>query len=120
MSDPDDVVEVSRDGPVALMTLNRPERLNAFDGQCVHTMWTRMAALGRDRSVRAVVLTGAGRAFCAGGDLAALMEDSPDRPGDRRAGRHDRGVRRHGGHGNGLLVLRLQPRSLPGGRETSG
>jgi 2-(1,2-epoxy-1,2-dihydrophenyl)acetyl-CoA isomerase len=78
-----DLVAVSREGPVAVMTLNRPERLNAFDGETVHAMWSSMAALGRDRSVRAVVLTGAGRAFCAGGDLAALMDDSPDRPGDR-------------------------------------
>jgi len=82
MSKSDDVVLVFREGPLAVMTLNRPERLNAFDGRCVHLMWSRLAGLGRDPGVRAAVLTGAGRAFCAGGDLAALMQDNPERPGD--------------------------------------
>jgi 2-(1,2-epoxy-1,2-dihydrophenyl)acetyl-CoA isomerase len=83
MSDPNEPVIVSREGSLAIMTLNRPDRLNAFDVPRIHTMWNCMAALGRDSDVRVVVLTGAGRAFCAGGDLAAMMKDEPVRPGDR-------------------------------------
>jgi len=62
---------VERDGPVALVTLNRPERMNAWT-------WTMSAELGRafgelddDDSCRAIVVTGAGRAFCAGADLGS-------------------------------------------------
>jgi enoyl-CoA hydratase/carnithine racemase len=62
---------VERDGPVALITLNRPDRMNAWT-------WTMSAELGRafgaldeEDSCRAIVVTGAGRAFCAGADLGS-------------------------------------------------
>jgi enoyl-CoA hydratase/carnithine racemase len=59
------------DGPAAIITLNRPERLNAF----THTMMQEMiAALDQadaDDDVRGVIVTGAGRGFCAGADLGA-------------------------------------------------
>ncbi len=62
---------VERDGGVAIVTLNRPDRLNAFDGaQTMHTSQV-MRELALDRDVRVVVVTGAGRGFSAGADLAA-------------------------------------------------
>ena len=60
-----------RDFGVSLVTLNRPDRLNAFDGVMRHEIRDMVQRLSADATVRAVVLTGAGRGFCAGADLAA-------------------------------------------------
>jgi enoyl-CoA hydratase/carnithine racemase len=69
---PDDVLLVDRDGPVAVVTLNRPDQLNAFDDE-LHDAFTRFwFDLDRDLDVRAVVLTGAGTAFSAGGNIAGF------------------------------------------------
>ncbi|WP_138757225.1 enoyl-CoA hydratase/isomerase family protein [Modestobacter altitudinis] len=67
-------VDITRDGAVATVTLNRPDRLNALDRA---TRWELIGALREvagDDAVRAVVLTGTGRAFCVGQDLAAVEE----------------------------------------------
>lgn len=56
-------------GPVAVITLNRPERLNAFNLQMTDELVDALDRVRRDPELRAVVLTGAGRAFCAGGDV---------------------------------------------------
>ncbi|MHB9145850.1 MAG: enoyl-CoA hydratase/isomerase family protein [Symbiobacteriia bacterium] len=64
-----DLVQVSRTGSVATLTLNRPESLNALNPELGEGLRDAVAEVGRDPSVRAVVLTGAGTAFCAGGDL---------------------------------------------------
>jgi enoyl-CoA hydratase len=64
-----DVLQVETDGAVRIVTLNRPEDLNAFSDE-LHSEFNRLWTLiDRDDDVRAVVLTGAGRAFCAGGNL---------------------------------------------------
>jgi enoyl-CoA hydratase/carnithine racemase len=55
---------------VTTLTLNRPERRNALSAELVQTLHDALDALERDASVRVVVLTGAGKGFCAGGDLA--------------------------------------------------
>jgi enoyl-CoA hydratase/carnithine racemase len=62
-------VVVERDGHVAVVTLNRPERLNAITGPMLDLLSEALVELDRDPGVRAVVLTGAGRGFCAGLDL---------------------------------------------------
>jgi methylglutaconyl-CoA hydratase len=62
-------VLLSVDGPVARLTLNRPEVHNAFDEHLIRELTERLEALGGDEGVRAVVLTGAGRSFSAGADL---------------------------------------------------
>ena len=62
-------IVVERDGPVALVTLNRPERLNAWTWTMAAELNRAFVALDADDSCRAVVVTGAGRAFCAGADL---------------------------------------------------
>ncbi len=58
------------DGPVATLTLDRPEALNALTVPVKVALREALESLAADRSVRAVILTGAGRAFCAGQDLA--------------------------------------------------
>src|SRR5438132_5947725 len=62
-------VRVEREGEVAVLTLDRPDRLNAFTGRMGAELGRAYAACDGDDSVRAVVVTGAGRAFCAGADL---------------------------------------------------
>lgn len=66
----DGVLLVQLDDGVVTLTLNRPEQLNAFDEE-LHVRFARFwADIEDDERVRAVVLTGAGRAFCAGGNVA--------------------------------------------------
>jgi enoyl-CoA hydratase/carnithine racemase len=62
-------VLMSRDGHVATITLNRPDRLNAISGPMLADLARMLVDCDRDREVRAVVLTGAGRGFCSGLDL---------------------------------------------------
>lgn len=59
------------DGPVAIVTLNRPDRMNAWTWQMSAELTHAFNAFDADDSVRAIVVTGAGRAFCAGADLQA-------------------------------------------------
>ncbi|MBI5115444.1 enoyl-CoA hydratase/isomerase family protein [Candidatus Poribacteria bacterium] len=58
-------------GPVATITLNRPERLNAFTYVLVGEMLDALQEVDKDDSIRATILTGAGRGFCAGMDLSS-------------------------------------------------
>ena len=62
-------------GGVAWITLNRPERLNALTFEVYRELTDAFAALQSDDSVRAVVITGAGRAFCSGGDVRDIIGD---------------------------------------------
>lgn len=62
------------DDGVALLELNRPERLNAFNRQMIGEWREALEQIADNRRVRAVVLTGAGRAFCAGGDADEMTE----------------------------------------------
>jgi enoyl-CoA hydratase len=64
-----DAVIVEKDGPVRILTLNRPEAMNAFDEDLHLGLPAALRALSDDRDARAVVLTGAGRAFSAGGSI---------------------------------------------------
>ncbi len=57
---------------VALLVMNRPDKLNALNNDLATALDSAFDRIGKDQSVRVVVLTGAGRAFCAGGDLAAI------------------------------------------------
>jgi 2-(1,2-epoxy-1,2-dihydrophenyl)acetyl-CoA isomerase len=59
---------------VALVTLNRPDRLNAMTTELLDSVLKALEGVANDDSVRVVILTGAGRAFCVGGDLAAGLE----------------------------------------------
>jgi 2-(1,2-epoxy-1,2-dihydrophenyl)acetyl-CoA isomerase len=57
-------------GAIALITLNRPQALNSFTRAMHQALWEALDRVEADKSIRAIVLTGAGRGFCAGADLA--------------------------------------------------
>lgn len=59
---------------ILTITLNRPEKLNAFVGHMRRDLAEALEHAGSDRGVRVVIITGAGRAFCAGGDIAFMAE----------------------------------------------
>ncbi|WP_439586225.1 enoyl-CoA hydratase-related protein [Hydrogenophaga sp.] len=66
-------------GAVALLTLNRPEALNSFTRQMHRDLWAALDRAEANPAVRALVVTGAGRGFCAGADLAEFdFEPGPD------------------------------------------
>lgn len=67
-------IQVSEADCILTITLNRPDRLNAFIGHMRRDLAEALEHAGSDRNVRVVVITGAGRAFCAGGDIAFMAE----------------------------------------------
>ena len=72
MSDP--LVRVDRQGEVGTVLLNRPGKLNAFAGEMRDMIGDAVEQLGGDPSIRAIVITGEGRGFCAGADIDYLHE----------------------------------------------
>ncbi len=64
-----DTVRCDRDGGVATITLNRPDARNALTAEMKEGLLAALRDCGAESGVRAVILTGAGRAFCAGQDL---------------------------------------------------
>jgi enoyl-CoA hydratase len=64
------LVEIERDGAVARLILNRPDKLNAFNAEMLKLFDERLDELEDDHSVHCIVLTGAGRAFCVGYDVS--------------------------------------------------
>ena len=90
-------VETQRDGAVLTITLNRPDVLNAFNA-AMHQALGEALEEAADASVRAVVLTGAGRGFCVGQDLTEFRESAGD-IGDRLRGNY---------HPNVLAIRRLE------------
>lgn len=77
------VVETHKDGAVEVWTLNRAEKLNALSTPLVTELAASVQRVRDDPRVRAVVITGRGRAFCAGADLAEL--DAAESPGEQAA-----------------------------------
>lgn len=73
----EDVLYAASDG-IALVTLNRPESLNAFTTAMGRGLQQAVAAAVADDAVRVIVLTGAGRGFCAGADMKLLQQIKPD------------------------------------------
>src|SRR3954467_11787445 len=63
---------------IATVTLNRPEALNAWTDVMAEEVWQAMQAAAREEAVRVVILTGAGRAFCAGGDVTGFQGQDQD------------------------------------------
>jgi 2-(1,2-epoxy-1,2-dihydrophenyl)acetyl-CoA isomerase len=74
-------------GAVAVVTLNRPQALNSFTRQMHQDLWASLDRIEADKSIRALVITGAGRGFCAGADLAEFDFT----PGPKLAERADPG-----------------------------
>ena len=88
-----------KNGPVLTVTLDRPDKLNAYTGQMQAEIISALDAADADDEIRAIIFTGAGRGFCAGADLSGggntFNNDAPGREG---------GLRRDGG---GVLTLRI-------------
>ncbi len=67
-------------GAVALLTLNRPQALNSFTRRMHQQLWEALDRIEADKSIRAMVITGAGRGFCAGADLSEFdFSEGPNR-----------------------------------------
>ncbi|MBI1239017.1 MAG: enoyl-CoA hydratase [Alphaproteobacteria bacterium] len=99
---------------IATLTLNRPDKLNAFTGTMMNEMIDAFDQIDKDDAVRCVIVTGAGRAFCAGADLSQgaktfdyeARSDRPDRQGVAQGDQIDWSnpkIR----DGGGLLTLRI-------------
>ena len=88
-----------KNGPVLTITLNRPDKLNAYTALMQAEIISALDAADADDDVRAIIFTGAGRGFCAGADLSSggntFNNDAPGREG---------GLKRDGG---GVLTLRI-------------
>ena len=84
----DSTVLFEEQGAVALLTLNRPAALNAFTREMHHDLWAALDRAEANPTIRAVVLTGAGRGFCAGADLNSGELGPQDNP----TGRPDPGI----------------------------
>lgn len=67
-------IDVNEDSGIVTITLNRPEKLNAFVGHMRRDLAEALEAAGSDRTIRVVVITGKGGAFCAGGDVQYMAE----------------------------------------------
>jgi enoyl-CoA hydratase len=73
----DELVLVERRGAVGLITLNRPKQLNALSDELMAALGDALTALDADEAVRVAVITGSGRAFAAGADIAAMAASTP-------------------------------------------
>jgi len=67
-------VRLEKGAGIAVLTLDRPDRLNAMNDPMWEALCAHLGAIAADEQIRAVILTGAGRAFCSGGDVAAMRQ----------------------------------------------
>jgi 2-(1,2-epoxy-1,2-dihydrophenyl)acetyl-CoA isomerase len=81
-----ELIETISDG-VATLTLNRPDRLNALSAPIMEGLLEALPRLANDPAVGAIVLTGAGRAFCAGGDVKRMAEETVPRSSEEDVAR---------------------------------
>src|SRR5689334_20258073 len=70
-----DTILVERDGPVATLTLNRPDSLNVLDFPMMDALVASTASLAADDALRVVIVRGAGRHFMAGGDIRTFAQE---------------------------------------------
>jgi enoyl-CoA hydratase/carnithine racemase len=92
---------------VAVLTLNRPDKMNAFTGQMMLDMIAAFDATDADDAVGAVIVTGAGKAFCAGADLSQGAKTFDYDARDDRPERGEKGSLEHLRDGGGRLTLRI-------------
>ncbi len=67
-------VEITQDGLVSTLTLNRPDKLNALSTEVLNDLRSAVTTIGAKEELRAAIITGAGKAFAAGADIAAMTE----------------------------------------------
>ncbi len=77
---------VAEQGGVATITLNRPDRLNAWTAVMQDEVKAAILSAGANEAVRCIVITGAGRGFCAGADMAGLQKIDASKPDERPLG----------------------------------
>src|SRR5438477_6924417 len=70
----EELIKVAEDSGIVTITLNRPDKLNALVGHMRRDLAEALEEAGSDPHVRVVVITGEGRAFCAGGDVRFMAE----------------------------------------------
>jgi len=97
-------IRYETDGPIATITLNRPEKLNAYTAQMGAELADAIVEADEDDAVRAVILTGEGRGFCAGADISAGAGSFDTREGGSGAGNFGGAeIRRLRGAGGGFV-----------------
>ena len=84
-------VKLTRDGPIATILLNRPERMNAISTKMTSDLHDALFEANSDPELRVLILTGAGRAFCAGDDLKEFEDQTSS---DAAIVRHIEGIQR--------------------------
>ena len=93
-----ETILVDRADGIAVLTLNRPQRLNAWTGQMNADLTAAITDCNEDPNVGAMVVTGAGRGFCAGADIQdnfkARMDSAPEPVAERGKGGQDGGGER--------------------------
>lgn len=86
---------IRRDGPVMTVTLNRPEKMNAINAEMFFALAGAAEEAAHDSSVRVVIFEGAGKSFCAGGDIGGMRQQersAGNAAGSAQAFRHIQGV----------------------------
>lgn len=81
-------IELEKRGAVAVMTFNRPEKLNAMTSEMRQQMEQRLIEVRDAPGIRALVMTGAGKAFCTGGDIRTFASSTPAAMRDRIKQQH--------------------------------
>lgn len=114
---PDGPLLSRRKGPLLILTLHRPDRLNAVSLPMYQALLARLREADRDREVRCVVLTGQGRAFCVGADLKAHGEGPPSGEERRRYVRTAQKVNRRIQLGRTPVVAAVNGHAIGGGLE---
>ena len=83
MADEYKTLEVEKRGAIAIVTMNRPNKLNALSGQLINDLHACFSKMCYDFESRVIILRGAGRAFCAGADLEQLTTGTPTETGSQ-------------------------------------
>lgn len=101
-----ETIKLEKEDGVATLTMSRPANMNAFNTQMMKEMIAAFDLTDADDDVKVVIVTGDGKAFCAGADLGAGAKtfDYDAQGGEAKAARQQDGVHRDGG---GLLTLRI-------------
>ena len=104
-------VLLEKDGPAAIITLNRPEKLNAFTNQLGRELADAIRACDADDDVRGIIITGAGRHFCAGADISdgADAFDTKSGSGAKNFGTSEPGKSRDGAGFIGAMYACQKP-----------
>lgn len=100
----DEPIILKRDGEIATILLNRPKSFNALDVECARLLANHLITLAADDDIRAVVISGQGKAFCAGGDIEWML-GFPQGPG---AAIHELAARFH----QAVLEIRRMPKPV--------